>query len=148
MYKTAYSILHNSELSEDAVHEAFLRVIDNIQKFQKYSCKENVSYLVIIVRGIALNKLKQKKREADLDEEIESSVNIEEAVNADIGYSEIVARIKSLSPALKNVALLYFVQGCSVQEIAQILDIKVNTVYSSVSRAKLILTKKLKGDTE
>ena len=148
MYKTAYSILHNSELSEDAVHEAFLRVIDNLQKFQKYSCKENVAYLVIIVRGIALNKLKQKKREADLDEEIESSVNIEEAVNADIGYSEIVDRIKSLSPALKNVALLYFVQGCSVQEIAQILDTKVNTVYSSVSRAKLILTKRLKGDTE
>lgn len=107
-----------------------------------------MAYLVIIVRGIALNKLKQKKREADLDEEIESSINIEEAVNADIGYSEIVDRIKSLSPALKNVALLYFVQGCSVQEIAQILDTKVNTVYSSVSRAKLILTKRLKGDTE
>lgn len=147
MYKTAYSILHNSELSEDAVHEAFLRVIDNLQKFQKYSCKENVAYLVIIVRGIALNKLKQRNHEADLDEEFADSVNVEEAVNADIGYSEIVGRIKSLSPALKNVALLYFVQGCSAQEIAQMLNIKVNTVYSSVSRAKAILTKMYKGDS-
>lgn len=50
MYKTAYSILHNSELTEDAVHEAFLMVIDNLQKFRKYSCKENVAYLVITVK--------------------------------------------------------------------------------------------------
>ena len=55
MYKTAVSILHNNEDAEDAVHEAFLRVIKNISKFRKYSCNENVSYLVIIVRGIALN---------------------------------------------------------------------------------------------
>lgn len=146
MYKTAYSILHNSELSEDAVHEAFLRVIDNLQKFQKYSCKENVAYLVIIVRGIALNKIKRSSRESELDEELAGAVDIEETVNAEIGYSEIVERIKSLSPALKDVALLYFVQGCSAQEIAQMLNIKVNTVYSSVSRARAILAKGLNGD--
>lgn len=147
MYKTAYSILHNSELSEDAVHEAFLRVIDNLQKFQKYSCKENVAYLVIIVRGIALNKAKCRNRESELDDELADAVNIEETVSAEIRYSEIVDRIKSLSPAIKDVALLHFVQGCSAQEIAQILNIKVNTVYSSVSRAKAILVKGLNGDS-
>ena len=145
MYKTAYSVLHNSELSEDAVHEAFLRVIDNLQKFQKYSCKENVAYLVIIVRGIALNKIKRSNRESELDEELAGAVDIEETVNAEIGYSEIVERIKSLSPAIKDIALLHFVQGCSAQEIAQMLNIKVNTVYSSVSRARAILAKGLKG---
>lgn len=55
MFKTAFSILQNRELSEDAVHEAFLRVIKNISKFSSDSCNENVSYLVIIVRGIAIN---------------------------------------------------------------------------------------------
>ncbi len=146
MYKTAYSILHNPELAEDSVHEAFLRVIGNIQKFSEYSCKENVAYLVIIVRGIALNKLKRSSREADLSDEIAAPENIEESVNADIGYSEIVDSIKSLSPALKNVALLYFVQGCSAQEISQLLDISVNSVYASVSRARAALTKRLKGE--
>lgn len=116
MYKTAYSILHNPELAEDSVHEAFLRVIGNIQKFSEYSCNQNVAYFVIIVRGIALNKLKRSSREADLSDEIAAPENIEESVNADIGYSEIVDSIKSLSPALKNVALLYFVQGCPYQK--------------------------------
>lgn len=102
--------------------------------------------MLLQLRGIALNKLKRRNREADLDEEIADSVNIEESVNADIRYSEIVSRIKSLSPALKNVALLYYVQGCSAQEIAQMLDIMVNTVYSSISRAKAILAKGLKCD--
>ena len=49
MYKTAFSILHNKFDAEDAVHEAFLRVIKNILKFRSYKCNENVSYLVIIV---------------------------------------------------------------------------------------------------
>lgn len=145
MYKTAYSILHNSELSEDSVHEAFLRIIDNIQNFTKYSCKENVSYLVIIVRGIALNKLKQSNRETILDEDFADSINIEEEADANIEYSEIVERIKNLSASLKNVAFLHFVKGCSAQEIAKMLNIKINTVYSSISRTKAILKNK-RGD--
>ncbi len=147
MHKTAYSILHNPELAEDSVHEAFLRVIGNIQKFSEYSCNQNVAYFVIIVRGIALNKLKRSSREADLSDEIAAPENIEESMNADIGYSEIVDSIKRLSPALKNVALLYFVQGCSAQEISQLLDISVNSVYASVSRARAALTKRLNGIT-
>ena len=147
MYKTAYSVLRNPELAEDSVHEAFLRVIENIQKFSEYSCKENVAYLVIIVRGIALNKLKRGSRESELSDETAAPENIEESVSADIGYSEIVGNIQSLSPALKNVAMLYFVKGCSAQEIAKLLDINVNSVYSSVSRARTILTQKLKGAT-
>lgn len=145
MYKTAYSILRNPELAEDSVHEAFLRVIENIQKFSEYSCKENVAYLVIIVRGIALNKLKRGNRESELSDETAAPENIEESVNADIGYSEILSNIQNLSPALKNVALLYFVQERSAQEISQMLGISVNSVYSSVSRARTILTQKLKG---
>lgn len=147
MYKTAYSVLRNPELAEDSVHEAFLRVIENIQKFSEYSCKENVAYLVIIVRGIALNKLKRGSRESELSDETAAPGNIEDSVSADIGYSEIVGNIQSLSPALKNVAMLYFVKGCSAQEIAKLLDINVNSVYSSVSRARTILTQKLKGAT-
>ena len=44
MFKTAYAILRNRESAEDAVHDAFLRVINHLSKFRSYSCKENVSY--------------------------------------------------------------------------------------------------------
>lgn len=146
MYKTAVSILHNKEDAEDAVHEAFLRVIKNISKFRKYSCNENVSYLVIIVRGIALNMLSAKNKKVELPEDLSSSDDIEQTVENDITYEQVVKNIQSLSPTLKNIATLMWVNQLSEKEIAQLLDIYINTVRSSVSRARAVLNKANKED--
>lgn len=146
MYKTAVSILHNKEDAEDAVHEAFLRVIKNISKFRKYSCNENVSYLVIIVRGIALNMLSAKNKKVELPEDLLSSDDIEQTVENDITYEQVVKNIQSLSPTLKNIATLMWVNQLSEKEIAQLLDININTVRSSVSRARAVLNKANKED--
>lgn len=141
MYKTAVSILHNNVDAEDAVHEAFLRVIKNISKFRKYSCKENVSYLVIIVRGIALNMLATKSNITELPEDMPSRDDVEEAANINITYKQVVENIRNLSPSLKNVATLMWVNQLSEKEISQLLDMNINTVRSSVSRARAILNK-------
>lgn len=141
MYKTAVSILHNNEDAEDAVHEAFLRVIKNISKFRKYSCNENLSYLVIIVRGIALNMLALKNKKVELPEDLPGSDDIEQTAEINITYEQAVKNIKNLSPALKNVATLMWVNQLSEKEISQLLDMNINTVRSSVSRARAILNK-------
>lgn len=146
MYKTAVSILHNNEDAEDAVHEAFLRVIKNISRFRKYSCNENVSYLVIIVRGIALNMLAAKSNKTELPEDTPSGDDVEEAAEINITYEQVVENIRNLSPALKNIATLMWVNQLSEKEISQLLDMNINTVRSSVSRARAILNKINKGD--
>lgn len=106
MYKTAVSILHNNEDAEDAVHEAFLRIIKNISKFRKYSCNENVSYLVIIVRGIALNMLAAKNKKTELPDDIASKEDVEETAEINLTYEQVTENIKNLSPSLKNIATL------------------------------------------
>lgn len=141
MYKTAVSILHNNEDAEDAVHEAFLRVIKNISKFCKYSCNENASYLVIIVRGIALNMLSAKNKKVEFSEDLPSSDDIEQTVENYITYEQVVKNIESLSLSLKNVATLMWVYQLSEKEISELLDMNINTVRSSVSRARAILNK-------
>ena len=113
MYRVADKILHNRHDAEDAVHDAFVRVIKNISKFRKYSCKENISYLVIIVRGIALNMLSYSGRLAELDDEIPAHNSTEDAALTRIEYNEIVANINRLSPAMRDIAVLYFAEGCS-----------------------------------
>lgn len=148
MFKTAYSILRNKESAEDAVHDAFLRVIKNLSKFRSYSCKENVSYLVIIVRGIALNMLSDSNRLAELEEDIPDGSSVEETAVSDLMYNEVVENIKALSPALRDIAILSFVENCSAVEISELLDININTVYSSISRARTILTRKHTEDKQ
>ena len=43
-FNIAYSKLHNSEEAEDAVQEAFLRVVDNPNKFLEMSNQERVRF--------------------------------------------------------------------------------------------------------
>lgn len=142
MYKTAFKYLHNNEEAEDAVHEAFLRVIKNISKFRTYSCNENVSYLVIIVRGIALNMLEKKNKITELPEDLPSSINVEEAADFSITYEQVKENIKKLSPALKNIATLLWVNRLSETEVAELLDIDLNSVRVSATRARAILRSK------
>ncbi len=54
MYAVAYKILHNIEDSEDAVHNAFLKIADNFEMIKKFSCQELQSYIVIIVKIIII----------------------------------------------------------------------------------------------
>ena len=50
--------------------------------------------------------------------------------------------IKALSPALRDIAYLSFVENCSAGEISELLDMKINTVHSSISRARKIISRK------
>ena len=143
MYNTAMQYLHKNEDAEDAVHEAFLRVIKNISKFRKYSCYENVSYLVIIVKGIALNMISDKKRTSELDDDLPSKESVEESTEFSITYKQVMENIKKLSPRLKDIATLYWVNNLSEKEISELLDIDINAVRMSVSRARAILKSKV-----
>lgn len=136
MYKTAYSVLHNPEQAEDAVQEAFLRVIKNFSKFSSYSCNENAAYLVIIVRGISLNMLAADKRTSELVDDLPAADNIEETAQSDIAYEHIVRIIGKLSPALRNIATMLWVENFSEREVAELLDMNISTVRSSASRAR------------
>ncbi len=148
MYKTAFSVLHNPEQAEDAVQEAFLRVIKNFSKFFSYSRNENVAYLVIIVRGISLNMLAAGKRIAELDDDLPAADNVEETAQGSIAYEQIVRNIEKLSPALKNIATMLWVKNLSECEVADLLDMNINTVRSSASRARKQLKQMLMEESD
>lgn len=135
-FKTAFSILKNNEQAEDAVQEAFLRVIKDYSKLCTYSCNENASYLVLVVRGISLNMLIKNKKFVELDDELQSDDNTEQAAEMNIAYEQIVQNIEKLTPALKNIATLLWVKHLSEKEVAELLDMNISSVRSSASRAR------------
>ena len=75
MYYIAYGILKNRAVAEDAVHQAFLRVIDRLEKINEEDCHKTRGYLVIITKHIAIDMYRKQQREQALSyEELEYSV--------------------------------------------------------------------------
>lgn len=54
MFHVAYEILHNEQDAEDAVHQAFVKIAENIKKIDDPMCPKTHSYVVTIVEHQAI----------------------------------------------------------------------------------------------
>lgn len=58
MFHVAYEILHNEQDAEDAVHQAFVKIAENIKKIDAPVCPKTHSYVVTIVEHQAIDQYK------------------------------------------------------------------------------------------
>ena len=68
MYRVADSILHNRQDAEDAVHNAFLRIIKHFKKFQTTPVEDLAPQVVVIARNEAISLLRKRKGDAPLED--------------------------------------------------------------------------------
>jgi RNA polymerase sigma-70 factor (ECF subfamily) len=57
MFYVAMKILHNEHNAEDAVHQAFLSILENLDKISNVECPKTQSYIVIIVERKAIDTI-------------------------------------------------------------------------------------------
>ena len=75
MHWIAVGILQDEHLAEDAVHEAFLRILQNFDGIDEILSPKTRNFVVIVVRNTSLNLRKKQKRE---DENLVKDVFSEE----------------------------------------------------------------------
>lgn len=147
MYNVAYKILHNRFDAEDAVQDAFVSVINHLEKIREINCNETRFYLVIIVKNAALNMLRKKKRypEADIDEvyEAQADCNIESEILSKINSETIREALGELPDKDYEIMFLYLVKEHTSPEIAQLLGITENLARQQIFRARQRLIKLL-----
>ncbi len=81
MFYIANEILHDENLAEDAVQQAFLKIINNFQKIHDVKCPQTKSYIVIIIKSISLDMLRRQNRHKDFSyEEIEDNEDLKEDI--------------------------------------------------------------------
>lgn len=136
LFNKAKLILNNASDAEDAVHTAFARFMSDPSRTNGYSVEQNKKYLFIMVKGIALDMLKQKNKAKELTEDFPSTYDADETAQANITYEQVMNNIKKLTPALKNVAVLFWTEHLSEREIADALNMKIETVRSYICRAR------------
>lgn len=147
MYNNAYRILKDSALAEDAVHNAFLAIIENSEKIYNMSCNERRNYLLIINRNAAYSIYKKSHKEQDIDN-YEDMIISSDDIELDIENTEDTQRIfnmlKSLDTKYSDVLVLKLFYEMKDETIARKLDISVENVRVRIFRGRNKLKQMLK----
>lgn len=134
MFRAADSILHNGQDAEDAVHNAFLRILRKFSKFQKTPVKDLAPLVAVIARNEAISLLRKKKNDVSL-EEWDSFAETAESVSDYHSLVETFARLPQTYRAALEMKLLGYSDG----EIASKLGLSKTAVSTRISRGRQLL---------
>ena len=140
--RLCYFYLHDRVLAEDAVQETFLKAYRFLKDFRGEANER--TYLT----RIAINTCKDMLRTGWL-RHMDRRVTPEELParqETDPYHREVAAAVMNLPWKLREVTLLYYYQGMTMPEIAEILHISQPAVTGRLKRAREHLKKELKGD--
>ncbi|MEM1891887.1 MAG: RNA polymerase sigma factor [Nitrososphaerota archaeon] len=145
MLYIADQVLKDKYLAEDAIHQAFLKIIENLDKIDNVHSHKTKSYVVTIVRNNAINMYNRRKRNTTIP--LEQIFCISDETFSRLEDLDCLTKaIMKLPVIYKEVLTLKYVQELSNAEIAQTLDISEATVRKRLERARHKLDESLKKE--
>jgi len=144
LYAVCLRYSSDNDEAKDVLQEGFIKIFDNLHTYKFEGSFEG--WLRRIVVNTALEKYKSRNslyKVEDIDNLAETEVE------PDVGdYSELDAEmlssiIKELPPKYKMVFNLFAIEGYSHKEISKMVKISEGTSKSNLSRARLILQRKV-----
>lgn len=142
MFYVANKILNDEKLSEDAVHNAFLKLIDHLDKIDEIKCHKTKGFLVIIVKNISIDLFNNRKKENhisfdDIDFFIfDDQSSLEDIVITNCEYDDLIKEILELPPNYSNVLYLKYIYELNDMEISSLLSITEANVRKRIERGR------------
>lgn len=132
IYRIAYQNLRNSYDAEDIMQDVFLSLLKSNAEFSDSAHIKAWLIKVTVNKCIDYKKSARNRTTVTLDEQ---------AAYYDSEEQGVMEEIFKLPEEERNIIYLYYYEGYTIAEIAQILGKKQNTVNSKLQRAR----KKLKA---
>jgi len=137
MFFEARGILSDDQLAEDAVHDAFLKLIRNRDRLAKLSTSQVSSYVRHTLRSCAIDIYRRNKRDR------ENLCDIEEATGV-VGSCDnlndgALSLIEMLPLKYRGVASCIYRHGLTAKETAAVLMLTESCVRKRCERAKKML---------
>ena len=143
MLSVARDILGDTGLAEDAVSEAFVRIIENLGKINPENCYKTRGFVVIITRHTALNMLKQQKWDktvpfedytdySDSDEPVLDNITVREACSM---IADAISGLRKITPIFCTLNTRWITLTMKFK----ILGISPENVRMRLSRARKAL---------
>ncbi|SHK73520.1 RNA polymerase sigma factor [Desulforamulus aeronauticus] len=158
IYNLAFRILNNREEAQDATQEAFVKLYQALPSFRGEA--RFTSWFYRIATNVCLDcyRRNKKKRENTAPEYMEhllllltsngQNSNPEQIYQDKQKLLRLQKAIDELPVKYRTVIVLRHMEGFSYQEIAEIMQVPVQTVGTFLYRGKAVLLKKLNSSKE
>jgi len=154
VYNLCYRMLGEPEAAEDAAQETFLKVYQNLARYDRE--RSFATWLLSIAAHHCIDRLRRRRFVSfSIDEDEEAQMELPDRSAPD-PETETVRRqeqahlhqlLQSLDPTDRAALILRYWQDCSEIEIAQALTLTVPAVKSRLHRARRALAKLSEEET-
>lgn len=154
----AYAIVRNQDDAREVAQETFIRVYNNIAKYQPGT--HFYTWIYHITFNLAVDRYRRKKtqHEVEFDNEFQKNyTQPDEVIPPSLGINpekvfqqaelreQLKKALDSLSEKHRTLIVLCEIEELSYKEIAETLDIPIGTVMSGLHNARLDLQKALRS---
>ena len=144
----AYKLCRDKDQAEDLVQETFYFALKNFHQLRdRAKCKY---WLFSILRNLFLKTVEKKKNWIEIEfDAVCDSLHDDNKMNPEHDFlkkeltNKIQCALDTLDERLKFPIHLFYFEGRSYKEIADILNIPMGTVMSRIARAKVYLKREL-----
>jgi RNA polymerase sigma-70 factor, ECF subfamily len=144
LYRVAFSVLRNPSDAEDAVQEAFLRVLRHRDTLDEV--RDHRVWLIRIVWNIVLDRKRRAKTRPETDDISElarvlpaNGLTAEQRAAAAQHHAQVLACVDRLPSKEREVMVLSAFEELSSVEIASVLGITESSVRSRLFRARNLM---------
>lgn len=150
LYQVAYSILRDSGLAEDAVQEAFLKLMKSDTYFEDAKSEDCKRYIITIIKHSSINIYNKKRKEKEIiflsnQDDIHVDTNSQVEVSESNSLEDLIGYLPSKYYAVVNCLVI---KDLSVKETSRELGITESNVRKRFERAKMMLKAIVKGREE
>lgn len=143
MYHISWSMLGNNEDCADAVQDALMRAWQ--KKATLKSMDKFRPWLMMILTNTCKDMLRKRKKQRFVPLEDAMAVAQQDTQKELLPLMEAIGILK---PEMRVVITLYYLEGNSVEEVADILSLPTGTVKSRMSHARKKLSILLQDEWE
>jgi RNA polymerase sigma factor (sigma-70 family) len=142
MKSTALRIVKTDAEAEDILQEAFIRVFDNLAKFEGRSSLQSWIRKIVVNESLKHIKKSMIKNEISGLEVLPDGVSMPEVFNT-LNEEQLMQLVYNLPDGYRIVFSLNVIEGYSHAEIGEMLGIQEVTSRSQLMKARILLQKEI-----
>jgi RNA polymerase sigma-70 factor (ECF subfamily) len=151
LYNTLVHVVHCHETARDIAQDALVQAYVKLETFQRssafYTWLYRIAFNLAVSRGrrerrlMSIERAHEATGQEPADRGAEPGARLEQRERA----AQVQAALATLSDEHRSILVLREIDGCSYEQIAEILNLPLGTIRSRLHRARLQLRDQLKS---